>query len=142
MAAGATTLSPAPRATTSSTAARATTRSSAAPATTTCFGGKGDDTLSGGEGDDVLRGGHGNDLFLFNGGGGNDLILDFEEGSDLVRIAKGINGLDVNSAADVAALVSQDGCNAVVELGGNSITLVGVSAEDVQNDPSKFFLVV
>ena len=92
--------------------------------------------------DDVLKGGHGDDLFLFNGGGGSDLILDFEEGHDLVRIAKGINGLDVNSADDLASFVTQDGCNAVVDLGGDTITLVGVSAEDIQNDPSKFFQVV
>jgi Ca2+-binding RTX toxin-like protein len=106
------------------------------------FGGDGDDVLSGGAGDDVLKGGEGNDLFIFNGGGGSDLILDFEEGHDLVRIEKGINGLDIHSASDLAAHVSQDGANAVVDLGGDTITLVGVSADDIQHDPSKFFQVV
>ena len=43
------------------------------------FGGAGADTLSGGAGDDELSGGQGNDLFLFNGGGGNDVIMDLEQ---------------------------------------------------------------
>ena len=105
------------------------------------FGGAGDDTLSGGAGDDVLSGGAGHDEFLFSGGGGTDVILDFEDG-DLVRIAKNINGSDITSAAQVADHVSDDGGHAVVDFGhGDTLTLVGVSAEDVQADPSKYFLV-
>lgn len=105
------------------------------------FGGAGADTLSGGAGDDELSGGQGNDLFLFNGGGGNDVVMDLEDG-DLVRIAKNINGSGITSASQLADRIADDGGDAVLDLGhGDTITLVGVSADDVQADPSRFFLV-
>ena len=88
-----------------------------------------------------MSGGAGHDEFLFNGGGGNDVILDFEDG-DLVRIAKNINGSGITSADQVAKHVSDDGGHAVVDFGhGDTVTLVGVSADDVHADPSKYFLV-
>jgi hypothetical protein len=38
--------------------------------------------------------------------------------------------------------VSEQDGNAVVDFGnGDTLTLVGVSAEDIQADPSKFFVV-
>ena len=105
-------------------------------------GGAGNDVLSGGAGDDILRGGSGEDLFIFNGGGGNDIILDFHTDDDTLRIAKNINGLDVNSAADVAALATEDGDSTVLTFGQDTVTLVGVSVDDLQADPGKFIMVV
>ncbi|SUS03664.1 Hemolysin expression modulating protein (modular protein) [uncultured Defluviicoccus sp.] len=105
-------------------------------------GGAGDDVLSGGAGDDILRGGSGEDLFIFNGGGGNDIILDFHADDDTLRIAKNINGLDVSSAADVAALATEEGDSTVLTFGQDTVTLVGVSVDDLQADPGKFIMVV
>jgi Ca2+-binding RTX toxin-like protein len=115
------------------------------------FGGQGDDVLEGGDGndelfgvwgDDTLSGGVGHDLFYFHTGAGSDVILDLEDGIDLVVLEKGINGLPINSAGDLASYVSDQDGNAVLDFGnGDTLTLVGVSAENVQADPSKFFQV-
>ena len=60
----------------------------------TLYGGQGDDKLRGGDGNDILEGGMGNDIlfgglgedvFIFNIGDGNDKILSFEDGADLIR---------------------------------------------------------
>ncbi|MBQ1362164.1 MAG: hypothetical protein IIY43_03845, partial [Oscillospiraceae bacterium] len=48
-------------------------------------GGAGDDLLFAGAGDDILSGGSGDDVFIFNGGGGNDVVLDFDAGHDLLQ---------------------------------------------------------
>ncbi|MFD2173098.1 calcium-binding protein [Rhodobacter lacus] len=52
-------------------------------------GGEGADLLNGGEGDDWLSGGAGADLFIFNTltAGERDVIADFEDGVDLIRLA-------------------------------------------------------
>ncbi|MGZ8409007.1 MAG: calcium-binding protein, partial [Hyphomicrobium sp.] len=81
--------------------------------------------------------------FVFHGGGGNDVILDFQKGIDVLQVAKNINGLQVESAKDVAVLATSDNGSAVIDFGnGDSITLLGVAAEDIHDDPSKFILVV
>src|SRR5690606_12339522 len=81
------------------------------------YGGAGDDIIVGGAGDDVLSGGSGNDVFVFGGGGGQDVVLDFEAGSDLLQIARNVNGLDIGSASDLADRVSTVDGNAVIDLG-------------------------
>ena len=103
------------------------------------LGGTGNDELNGGAGDDRLTGGAGDDTFVFQGGGGSDAVPDFEVDHDIVRVQQGINGLAINSPEDIASLVFEDGGNAVIDFGnGDTLTLVGVSADDVQApDPSK-----
>ena len=49
-------------------------------------GGDGSDTLVGARGDDVLKGGNDADLFVFAPDGAADLILDFEDGLDLIDL--------------------------------------------------------
>ena len=98
--------------------------------------------LFGGAGNDVLQGGAGHDTFVFAGGGGNDVVLDFEAGSDMLQIASDINGTGVHSAEDVAARATTVGGNTVIDLGhGDTVTLVGVTADDVQADPHSYFSV-
>jgi Ca2+-binding RTX toxin-like protein len=124
------------------------------------MGGKGDDRLYGDAGDDVIRGDKGNDVidgglgsdtlwsgkgqdtFVFTGGGGQDVVMDFQQGQDILQIAKNINGLQVETADDLASRVTDVHGNAVVDLGnGDTITLQGVSAEDVQTNPNAFFVI-
>lgn len=66
--------------------------------------GSGDDTLAGGAGGDWLRGGAGADRFHFGSGDGRDRILDFEGGTDLVRIMSGANRF-----ADLALVERDEG---------------------------------
>ena len=67
------------------------------------------------------------------------LILDFEDG-DLIQISRNFNGSGITSADDLGSMIADDGGNAVVDFGnGDTLTLVGVSADDVQADPGKYF---
>jgi len=53
-------------------------------------GGKGDDVLVGGAGDDQMNGGKGADMFVLRGGEeGDDLIIDFELGVDMLVLEDG-----------------------------------------------------
>jgi Ca2+-binding RTX toxin-like protein len=103
-------------------------------------GGSGTDLLQGGAGDDILAGGAGGDTFVFTGGGGNDVVLDFKPSQDLLQISKGINGTDIATADDLTGRVQQVGDNTVIDLGhGDTITLVNVDAEDVNSNPGDYF---
>ena len=53
-------------------------------------GGAGDDLLVGGFGNDTLIGGSGNDVFKLASRVGIDLIVDFTDGEDLIRMSRGI----------------------------------------------------
>jgi len=60
----------------------------------------------------------------------------------MLQIASDINGTGVHTAEDVAARATTVGGNTVVDLGnGDTLTLVGVSADDVQADPNSYFTV-
>ena len=106
------------------------------------FGDQGDDRLAGGAGDDVLAGGTGRDAFVFAGGGGQDVVLDFKVGEDVLQIARNVNGTGIASAADVAARVTDAHGSAVIDLGhGDTVTLAGVTAEQVSSNPNAIFVV-
>jgi Ca2+-binding RTX toxin-like protein len=108
----------------------------------TLSGGEGNDTLVGSAGADTLSGGAGDDVFVFNGGGGSDVVLDFTPGEDILQISSGINGQDIQSPDDLASRVTQVGNDTVVDLGhGDSVTLVNTSSDDVQAHPDNYFTV-
>ena len=105
-------------------------------------GGAGNDIVNGGAGSDTLFGGAGDDTFVFTGGGGQDVVMDFKPGDDVLQIARNINGLDISNASDVAARVLDVGGNAVIDLGnGDTVTLMNVNAQDVHNNPNAFFVI-
>ena len=95
-----------------------------------------------GAGSDVMAGGAGHDIFVFDGGGGNDVILDFTPGEDLLQVSKDINGLDISSPEDLASRVTQVGGNVVIDFGhGDTLTLVNADAEDIQANPNHYFTI-
>jgi len=98
------------------------------------FGEAGADTLIGGAGDDALAGGLGANTYVFGAGSGIDQVLDFEPGIDTISIATGTAG--ITSAQGALARLSADADGtAVLDLGGgNSVTLIGVSAVQVTAD--------
>jgi serralysin len=90
------------------------------------YGGEGNDTLNGGGGSDALNGGLGADVFEFGAGFGQDVIGDFENGTDLIDFS-GHGG--VSSTADL--VITQDGDNTVITLaagGTDRITLTDTLA--------------
>ncbi|NKC29340.1 calcium-binding protein [Falsiroseomonas selenitidurans] len=107
------------------------------------FGGLGTDTLIGGGGADTMDGGGGADSFEFNDGFGHDLIVGFQLGTDTLQIASNINATGVADPNDLLPLVSADGFgNAVITLGGDTITLQGISVTDLTNNIGSIVQVV
>jgi Ca2+-binding RTX toxin-like protein len=85
------------------------------------LGGIGNDTLWGGTGNDTLTGGNGADRFVFATGHGSDVITDFENGIDVIRLATG--------AADFSAVtVTAQGSDTLVQFSDVSILLAGVDS--------------
>jgi Ca2+-binding RTX toxin-like protein len=92
-------------------------------------GGAGNDTLNGGSGNDTLIGGSGSNTFVFGAGFGRDKIKDFKLGEDIVEIDHSVFPLSSN----LAAAISDCGCGfaRLTASGGNTITFVGVSPDDL-----------
>ena len=93
-----------------------------------------------GDGNDTMISGSGSDRFEFHSDGGQNVVMGFHDG-DMLQIERNMNGLNINSAADVAAHVQDVHGSAVIQLGNETITLVGVKAEDIHNNPSGYFTI-
>ncbi|WP_193366881.1 family 16 glycosylhydrolase [Pelagibius marinus] len=86
-------------------------------------GGDGRQTLDGRGGDDVLIGGAGSDVFSVTAGNGSDLIVDFS-GEDVLRLF----GTGFTAFDEVAARFTQQGDDAVLDLGGGEILVLADTA--------------
>lgn len=82
-------------------------------------GGDGDDHFMGGSGDDTMSGGDGTDTFVLALGMGNDVITDFEFGTDLLTFSGG-------SDSGVTYSESSDGDREINLSDGSQLTLIGV----------------
>ena len=103
----------------------------------TLSGGSDDDTLGSGAGNDTLTGGAGEDVFLFQTGHGNDVVTDFTVGQDLLIFeVTSDQGGDPSNAIGTAVDAEFNGqSGALIDTGGgNSIFLVGVSAQDLTQE--------
>ena len=105
----------------------------------TLIAGAGNDTLEGGTGNDTLIAGLGNDTLVFAAGFGNDVVIGFDSnpagGQDILDISSyGFTAADIGDEIQIA----QSGLGTVVTIGGDSITLSGVSANTVLADDFKF----
>jgi serralysin len=89
----------------------------------TLAGGRGNDRLAGGSGGDRLTGGPGADLFIFrNESDSRDVILDFQDGFDLLRFETGA----VQRLADLA-ITGQGTANLSIEF-ADSVVVIKSSA--------------
>lgn len=68
------------------------------------------------------EGGDGADTFLFTFDGGNDVVSDFQSGSDVLSLR---NGLGVSGG------VESDGNTVVTFSDGGTLTVIGVSRADL-----------
>lgn len=92
----------------------------------TLYGGAGNDMLIGGAGDDLLGGGAGADHFAFQAG--RDLILDFQDNVDTLRIDDALWGGGARSVSQVLGLARVQGGDTVFDFGdGNTLTLEGIT---------------
>ena len=97
------------------------------------YGGEDKDTLNGGEGDDLMDGGPGADTFVFEPGNGNDYIMDFTSGEDMIDLSafEDSSNIDTDDA-------TQDDGNHVINLpDGGTITVLGVG-DDALNSGDYF----
>ncbi|MGK7919187.1 MAG: calcium-binding protein, partial [Trichodesmium sp.] len=92
------------------------------------YGGKGNDTVDGGagidlingnRGDDILIGGTGGDRFDFGANDGNNIIVDFEDGIDVIGLGDGLSFEQLT--------ISQVGNDTRISVDQLSITLQGVA---------------
>ena len=99
-------------------------------------GSHGNNRISGGTGDDRLSGSADADTFIFQPGHGNDTILDFNRGDDIIRLV-GFTSLD--SYTDLS--IRQQDDDTVIDLsahGGGTITLQDVGMADLTADDFLF----
>ncbi|MDF2234646.1 calcium-binding protein [Albimonas sp. CAU 1670] len=97
------------------------------------LGGNGDDRLNGGQGDDKMRGGQGEDVFVFWKGAGDDVIRDFDDGRDQIRISSR-GTLDFDDLT-----IRGDGDDVVVTIdGAATITLRHMSPAEIGEDDFLF----
>ncbi|MCI4662738.1 MAG: choice-of-anchor I family protein [Neomegalonema sp.] len=92
-------------------------------------GGIGADRIIGGEGDDRMAGGRGQDTFVFAGDSGDDVIMDFQNGIDMIEID--LAG-DQVSFADLT--IVEQGAHVRVEFGENSILLANTDINKIDED--------
>ena len=89
-------------------------------------------------GDDRLEGGTGDDYFYFYPDGGDDVILDFGNGDDMIVITA---FEDIQSIADLT--LQQQGDNLVIDLspqGGGTITLQDYNEADLMDAHFAFYM--
>lgn len=88
------------------------------------LGGAGDDRLAGRGGDDRLEGGAGADVFVFDiPAGGDDRIVDFQDGLDQIEIAAAAGATDFSDLT-----IIQDGVDTLVTFAADSIRLLDTDA--------------
>ena len=91
-------------------------------------GAAGNDTLDGGAGSDILQGGSGADIFVFGDNSGSDVVVDFEDGIDLLDVS-GLSG--VTSFEDLTLIDAGGSRTIVTDSEGNSIQLNNVNIEQI-----------
>ncbi|MGL5628356.1 MAG: calcium-binding protein, partial [Plesiomonas shigelloides] len=101
----------------------------------TLLGGAGDDILVGSAGNDLMDGNAGSDIFQFGAGFGRDTIAGFDSNpvgrQDYLDISLlGINAGNFASSVGIAF----NGGDALINIGSNSITLVGVNSTTISID--------
>ena len=98
----------------------------------TLNGGTGNDVLFGGAGNDTLTGGEGNDKFVFlaNSNSGQDVITDFQAGSDKIVFADVVSADKLSNAVwdDASHTLSFSGVGKDGHTYNNSVTFNGLSS--------------
>ncbi len=92
------------------------------------FAGNGATTFIDNDGNDYMKGGPGTDTFTFADiHPGHDTIVNFKVGTDVLKIASGVDGTSITSATQLAAAASVVAGATVLHLGPNhDVTIQGI----------------
>jgi hypothetical protein len=91
-------------------------------------GGGGHDLLFGGKGNDRLTGGNGEDAFVFNRKSGRDVITDFTQGTDFLRLNDALWTGSLSATEVVTNFATVKATKTILEFsGGEKIVLEGVT---------------
>jgi len=95
----------------------------------TIIGGDGDDFLFGEDGDDTLSGGNGSDRFLLSPYSGIDIILDFEDGKDLLSLGNNLTFSQLSFTQENITTFIRSSVNGEIlaALNGVSASLINVA---------------
>jgi Ca2+-binding RTX toxin-like protein len=95
----------------------------------TLDGGSGDDRLDGGTGTDRLTGGTGRDSFTFAAGYFRDVVTDFENNLDTIRLDRDLWGGGLSITEVLEEFARQSGANVILDFGdGDTLTVANVAA--------------
>ena len=108
------------------------------------MGGDGRDAILAGRGNQTLIGGAGGDAFTLRGStSGKITIGDFTPGQDRIEVARGMSGLALSTLRDIAAHATGDAHgDAVLNLGGTTVTLLHISDQRVQTHVQDWFKLI
>ena len=101
-------------------------------------GSKHNDTLTGGKGNDTLIGGDGQDVFVYNSGDGKDVITDYTEGEDVIKIASGSIKSITNKNDDVVFTV---GTGTITVKNAKNKVIDYIDADGVERSYPQTFIV-
>ncbi|WP_051337282.1 right-handed parallel beta-helix repeat-containing protein [Leisingera daeponensis] len=90
-------------------------------------GGNGNDMLNGGNGADRISGGDGSDTFVFTARHGQDTVLDFTSGTDMIDLS----GLGQSASSYSDLEISSQGGSALIDTGEGTILLQGVQVSEL-----------
>ena len=97
------------------------------------IGGSGFDTLNGGTGNDTLSGNFNADFFVFEDGFGNDVLIDFDQANAFEKInLTAVTNIDNFNDLIVNHLTEDNDGNAVISDGANTITLLNIDMNDLE----------
>ncbi|MGZ3218200.1 calcium-binding protein [Paracoccus sp. T5] len=97
----------------------------------TLIGSTGNDTLDGGTGADRLKGGADSDTFVFRHGYDRDVVLDFQDNIDTIRILD----FGVETFAQASTYAAPSGANVVFDFGdGDILTIRNTTISALGND--------
>ncbi len=96
------------------------------------YGDAGNDSLYGGAGNDSLYGGAGSDEFVFGDGFGSDLVSDFEDDIDLIRV-------DIGGVSYSGLAITSNGSDTEISVSGHgTITLNNFDVANLTEDDFLF----
>lgn len=94
-------------------------------------GGSGSDRLQGGKGNDILKGGSGADTFEFKMDSDNDVIIDFVDDVDIIKL----KDFGFSTVDEAMSFANQSGSDVIFDFGdGDMLTVENAQAGDLWDD--------